>query len=319
MMIHIFILIIGFFMLVKGADIFVDAASSLAKNFHLSPMFIALTIVAFGTSAPEFAVSISAMLSHSGEMVIGNVIGSNILNILLILGISGCVHSLNVKNTTVKKELPITILISTLFLILMSDVWFANSNINSLTRSDGMVILLFFTIFLYYLFSIMRNKKDENSSEPAKYNIPLSFFFTFLGIVCLVLGSKAVVSSASEIASILGVSERIIALTIVALGTSLPELVTSVIATKKGEYDIAIGNVVGSNIFNIGIVIGLPLTIFGSISSISFPAIDLFMMLLSTVLLFLFSFKTHKINRTAGIVFLLLFSLYYGHMIITCF
>lgn len=319
MLLHILILIIGFIMLVKGADIFVDAASSLAKNFHLSPMFIALTIVAFGTSAPEFAVSISAMLSHSREMVIGNVIGSNILNILLILGISGCVHSLNVKNATVKKELPITILISILFVVLMSDVFFASSTSNVLTRSDGIVILLFFTIFLYYLFSIMRNKKDEDSTEPPKYNILFSFIFTFLGIICLILGSKAVVSSASEIAKMIGISERIVALTIVALGTSLPELVTSVIATKKGEYDIAIGNVVGSNIFNIGIVIGIPLTIFGAISSISFSVIDLIMMLTSAILLFLFSFKTHKINRTEGIIFLILFLLYYGHMIITCF
>lgn len=319
MIIHILILFVGFIMLVKGADIFVDAASSLAKNFHLSAMFIALTIVAFGTSAPEFAVSISAMLTGSGDMVIGNVVGSNILNILLILGISGCVHSLNVKNATVKKELPITILISTLFVVLISDIFFSNSNMNALTRSDGIVILLFFTIFLYYLFTIMRNKKEEDSNEPPKYNIPLSFFFTFLGIVCLVLGSKAVVSSSSEIAKLIGVSERIIALTIVALGTSLPELVTSVIATKKGEYDIAIGNVVGSNIFNIGIVIGIPVALFGSISPVTFPWTDLVMMLLSSLLLFLFSFKTHKITRTEGIIFLIIFLIYYGHMLITCF
>lgn len=317
MLLQIIILIIGFIILVKGADLFVDAASSLAENFHLSKMFIALTIVAFGTSAPEFAVSIKSSLSNQGDIVLGNVIGSNILNILLILGICSCIHFLNVKNSTVKKELPITILLSTLLSVLMSDEILSNSSVNSLTRSDGITILLFFLIFVYYLFTTMRNKTSEDEEEVRpKYGMLKSILFTIIGIICLILGSNAVVDSASIIAKTIGVSERLISLTIIALGTSLPELVTSTVATKKKEYDIAIGNVVGSNIFNIGIVLGLPLTMFGGISHFTINYIDIIAMLASTILLFLFSYKTHKLDRKAGVVFLIIFVIYYGYVII---
>ena len=316
MLLDIILLVIGFIVLVKGADLFVDAASSLALNFHLSKILIALTIVAFGTSAPEFAVSIKSALSGSGDIVLGNVIGSNILNILLILGICGCIHTLNVKNATVKKELPITILLTTLLVVVMSDKLLSGNSVNSITRSDGIIILLFFLVFVYYLFSTMRNKVDETENEKPQYNIIKSIIFTIIGICCLVLGSNAVVNSASSIAKILGISERLISLTIIALGTSLPELVTSVIATKKGEYDIAIGNVVGSNIFNIGIVLGVPLVIFGGIPSFTINILDLIALLLSAVLLFLFSFRDYKINRKEGIVFLLVFIIYYSFVII---
>lgn len=314
MFLQIIILIIGFIVLIKGADLFVDAASSLAANFKVSKMLIALTIVAFGTSAPELAVSIKSMLNGSGDIVLGNVIGSNILNILLILGISGCIHNLIVKNATVKKELPITILLSTILFVVMNDMLLSNSSANSLTRSDGIIIILFFLVFVYYLISTMRNKTDSTEEKP-KYNILKSIIFTIVGIVCLVLGSNAVVDSASHIARILGVSERMISLTIIALGTSLPELVTSVMATRKGEYDIAIGNVVGSNIFNIGIVLGLPLVLFGGIKSFSINMIDIVVMVLSSVLLLLFSFKDRKISKIEGIIFLTIFIIYYSFVI----
>lgn len=316
MVLQILILIIGFIVLIKGADLFVDAASSLAENFHLSKMLIALTIVAFGTSAPELAVSIKSSLIGQSDIVLGNVIGSNILNILLILGISSCIHTLNVKNATVKKELPITILLSTLLSVLMCDSLLSGSTNNSLSRSDGIVIILFFLVFIYYLFTTMRNKADICDNEPAKYSMTKSIIFTIIGIICLILGSNAVVDSASLIAKLLGVSERLISLTIIALGTSLPELVTSAVATKKKEYDIAIGNVVGSNIFNIGIVLGIPITVFGGISSFTINYIDLIVMLLSAILLFLFSFKNYKLNKKAGIIFLIIFIAYYSFVII---
>ena len=313
MLLDSIILIIGFVVLVKGADLFVDAASSLAENFHVSKMLIALTIVSFGTSAPEFAVSIKSLLSGSGDIVLGNVIGSNILNILLILGVSSCIHSLNVKNATVKKELPITMLITTLFVVLLNDKLISGTK-NMLTRSDGVIIVLFFLVFIYYLFSVMHNKTEEEDKAP-KYNTLISMLFTIVGIACLILGSNAVVDSASSIAKILGVSERMISLTIIALGTSLPELVTSVVATRKKEYDISIGNVVGSNIFNIGMVIGLPISIIGGINKITFSYIDLIVMLISAILLFLFSYKDYKISRKEGIIFLLIFAAYYSYVI----
>ena len=316
MIVQIIILIIGFIILIKGADVFVDAASSLAENFHLSKMLIALTIVAFGTSAPELAVSIKSSLSGQGDIVLGNVIGSNILNILLILGVCSCIHPLNVKNATVKKELPITILLTTLLSVLMCDNLLSGNKVNSITRSEGIAIILFFLVFIYYLFTTMRNKTEDEQETKPKYNIVKSIVFTLLGIICLVLGSNAVVDSASVIAKMIGVSERIISLTIIALGTSLPELVTSIVATKKKEYDIAIGNVVGSNIFNIGIVLGLPLTIFGGISHFTINYIDIIAMLLSTILLFLFSLKNHRLDKKAGIVFLIIFVIYYSFVIV---
>lgn len=316
MILDIILLVVGFIVLIKGADIFVDGASSIAGNFKISKMLIGLTIVAFGTSAPEFAVSVKSLISGNGDIVLGNVIGSNILNILLILGISSLFHFLNVKNNTVKKELPITLLITTLFAVLLSDHLFDSNITNAFTRSDGIVLLLFFLVFIYYLISMARNKIDDDQNE--KY-MPMSksIVYTILGLVCIIAGSNFVVDSASSLAAIIGISEKMISLTVIAFGTSLPELVTSVTATKKGEYDIAIGNVVGSNIFNIGMVIGLPIAIFGGISDITFNYIDLIVMLLSALLLFIFSFKDKRISKKEGIAFLILFVIYYSYVIYT--
>ena len=313
MFIHLILLIIGFIILIKGADIFVDGASAVAGNFKISKMLIGLTIVAFGTSAPELAVSIKSLLSGSGDIVLGNVIGSNILNILLILGISSLFHSLSVKNNTVKKELPITILITTLFAVLLSDN-LINHTKDNFTRGDGITLILFFLVFIYYLISMARKKID--TEDKTEY-MPLSkaFIFTVIGLISIILGSNLVVDHASNLAKLLGISEKMIALTIIALGTSLPELVTSVMATRKGEYDIAIGNVVGSNIFNIGIVTGIPVAILGGISKVSFNQIDLFIMLLSVILLFVFSYKNQKITKKGGIIFLILFVIYYSYVI----
>lgn len=316
MLVQIILLVVGFVVLIKGADFFVDGASNLARNFRVSKMLVGLTIVAFGTSAPEFAVSIKSMISGSGELVLGNVIGSNILNILLILGCSALVHDLTVKNNTVKKELPITLLLTTLLIVLMSDGLLSNQA-NLLDRGDGITLVLFFLVFIYYLFSMMRNKKDNNSDDDEEiYPLPKSIIYTLLGMIAIILGSNLVVDSASEVAAALGVSERIIGLTIVALGTSLPELVTSVTATKKGEYDIAIGNVVGSNIFNIGLVLGIPISIFGGINIGTFNYIDLIFLFLSAFMLFIFSANDYKIRKIEGIILLLIFAVYYTLVLI---
>jgi len=314
MLINIILLVVGFIILIKGADIFVDGASGIAENFKVSKMLIGLTIVAFGTSAPEFAVSVKSIISNNGDIVLGNVIGSNIINILLILGISSLIHPLNVKNATVKKELPITLLLTTLFAVLLSDSLFDKGLVNAFTRGDGITLLLFFMVFIYYLISMARNKIDDDTNNE-KLPLLKAIIFSIVGIVGIVLGSNFVVDSASKIATILGVSERMISLTIIALGTSLPELVTSITATKKGEYDIAIGNVVGSNIFNIGMVIGVPISMFGGISKIAFSYIDLIVMIISAVLLFMFSFNDYKITKKEGIVFVLLFVAYYSYVI----
>lgn len=316
MIINIFLLILGFTILIKGADLFVDGASGIAENFKVSKMLIGLTIVAFGTSAPEFAVSVKSLLSGSGDIVLGNVIGSNILNILLILGCSALFHSLTVKSNTVKKELPITMLITGLFAVLLSDSIFDKGLVNSFTRADGIVLLLFFTVFIYYLISMSR-KKIEEEKDTEILPISRAILYTIVGLVGIVLGSNFVVDSATYLAKAWGVSERLISLTIIAFGTSLPELVTSITATKKGEYDIAIGNVVGSNIFNIGVVIGIPVALFGGIGIINFSYIDLLVMIGVSILLFMFSFNDYKISRKEGILFLIIFITYYSYVLIS--
>ncbi|MBO5138452.1 MAG: calcium/sodium antiporter [Bacilli bacterium] len=316
MLLNIILLVVGFVVLIKGADFFVDGASSLATNFKLSKMLIALTIVSFGTSAPEFAVSIQSIMNGSGDIVVGNVIGSNILNILLILGLSSVVHSLTVKNNTVKKEIPIMLLITSLLMVLVGDNLFDKNVSNTITRADGLVVLLFFGVFIYYLISMMRNKTLKDDDDKAQFGIVKSLIFTVVGIVAIILGSHFVVNSATYLAKAIGISERIISLTIIAFGTSLPELVTSVIATKKGEYDIAIGNVVGSNIFNIGIVIGIPTVLFGGTGIITFNAVDLIFFFLSAFLLFIFALPKHKITRGHGVVFLIMFIIYYSYLFI---
>ena len=314
MLLSVLILVVGFIILIKGADLFVDGASGIAGNFKVSKILIGLTIVAFGTSAPELAVSIKSLLINSGDIVLGNVMGSNILNILLILGLSALVHPLSVKNNTVKKELPITLMITCAFAVLLSDNLFAKNIVNSFPRGDGLVLILFFGVFMYYLISMIRNKVDDSENDELP-SLKKSIALAIVGLIGIVLGSNFVVDSASELAKIIGISERMISLTIVALGTSLPELVTSVTATKKGEYDIAIGNVVGSNIFNIGVVTGIPISLVGGIESINFSYIDIAVMIASILLLFLFSLNDRKISKKEGITFLIIFVIYYSYVI----
>lgn len=319
MIIQLLLLIVGFVILIKGADVFVDGASSTARNFNISKILIGLTIVAFGTSAPELAISIKSFIAGNTDMVLGNVIGSNILNILLILGISSCIYDLKVKDATVRKEIPIVVLISTLLIILISDQVFDPNMKNLMTRSDGVILMLFFTIFLYYLFSIMRKKKESDEKvekDPPKYKISKSIIYTLLGMIAIIIGSNLVVDSATKIANILGVSQRMIALTVVAFGTSLPELVTSVVAAVKKETDIAIGNIVGSNIFNIGLVLGIPTVIFGGFSVTEFNIIDIVLLFVSAILLYIFCKNDRKITRKEGIIFLIIFVIYYAYVII---
>lgn len=314
MLLNIVLLIVGFILLIKGADIFVDSSSSLAENLKISKIVIGLTIVAFGTSAPELAVSIKAIISGSSDIVLGNVVGSNILNILLILGISSLFSPMKVKDNTVKKEIPLTILFSCLLTVLAFDNIFDRGNINKITRTDGITILLFFLVFVYYLFTVMKSGKQEVSNP--KYGLLKSTIFMLIGLAGIIFGSNFVVDNAKALALTLGVSEKMISLTIIAFGTSLPELVTSVQAARKNENDIAIGNIIGSNIFNIGIVIGIPSFLFGDILVGTFNYIDMFTMIFAAILLFIVTFKNRKLGRNEGIIMLLIFVVYYSYVII---
>lgn len=301
-MVNTFLLVVGFIILIKGADLFVDGASGIANSLKIPKMLVALTIVAFGTSMPEFAVSMRALTLGDGDIVLGNVIGSNIINILLILGISASIDHLDVKTSTIKKELPITIIFTIIFSLLL---------INNISRIDGIILLLVFSIVLYYL--VFRNKEVEDKQE---IKINKTIIFTIIGLIGIIIGSNLVVNKAISIATYFNVSERLISLSIISFGTSLPELITSISASIKKEYDIAIGNVLGSNIFNMGIVIGFPITIFGGIEKVNYSYIDLLVMVISIVLLFIFSYNK-KISRKEGLIFILIFIIYYSYILIS--
>lgn len=310
-LLNILLLVVGFVLLIKGADVFVDGASSTASNFKVSKMLIGLTIVAFGTSAPELAVSVSALASGSSEMVLGNVIGSCILNILLILGVAALVHPIKVKDNTVKKELPLCLLVSALLAVLFLDQLLNGGAENQITRSDAIVLLLFFTVFLYYLVSLAKQKKESKEDEKPKYKMAKSLILVAVGMAGIIVGSNFVVDNATSLAQTIGVSERVIAMTVIAFGTSLPELVTSVVAARRGEVDLAVGNVIGSNIFNICIVLGLPVAIFGTLTPVGFQMLDIIMLVASALLLFIFAVSKRWINRREGVAMLVVFAAYY--------
>ena len=245
-------------------------------------------------------------------MVLGNVIGSNITNILLILGIAAIINNIKIKDTTVKKELPMALLISVLFVVLFIDTSLKNGTINQITRQDAIVIILFFTVFVHYLISLALLKKDkQNDDEKPRFNLITSLILIILGIASIIIGSNLVVNNASIIAKILGLSDRVISLTIIAFGTSLPELVTTIVSSKKGELDLLLGNIIGSNIFNICVVLGVPVAIYGTLTPASFQWLDLVMLILSSLILYIFAKTKREITKSEGIIMTLLFIIYY--------
>ena len=261
-MLDILFLVGGLALILVGANALTDGAAAVAKRFNISDLVIGLTIVAFGTSAPELVISSMAAMGGSTEMAIGNVVGSNIFNVLMIIGVTACVMPIKVGKGIMSKEIPLVILSSLVLAALANDIWLDGGISNIISRIDGLVLLGFFLIFLRYTFAIARNGGDEEEGEKIK-EMPIwkSVLFIAGGLAGLIYGGQLFVDGASGIASALGVSESIIGLTIVACGTSLPELATSVMAALKKNPGIAIGNVIGSNLFNIFLVLGCSATI----------------------------------------------------------
>lgn len=309
--ISLFFFAIGLGVLVKGADFLVSGASSMAQKFKISPIVIGLTIVAFGTSAPELVVSLTSAISGSTTLALGNVVGSNIANILLILGASAIVHPLSVHKNTVWKEIPMSFLAAIVLTVLALQDLIDLKSIaplftglegfaGSITRSNGLVLLSFFIIFIYYTFGIA---KVTGNVEPdiTQRNIKISALLVIFGLVGLMVGSKFFVDSSIAIAKFFGVSETMIGLTIVAVGTSLPELVTSVVATFKKKVDIAVGNVVGSNIFNIFLILGTT-SLVKEIPLPNMVVTDILVLFGATILLFILLFvrTRHTISKFEG-------------------
>lgn len=314
MAIQLLFLVLGFVMLVKGADLFVDGASGIATKFGIPQIVIGLTIVAMGTSAPEAAVSITAAFAGNADITIGNIVGSNILNILIILGISALVYPLAIQKSTLIIDIPVVLLATVVLYLLGFD--------GNISRIDGIIMLVVFAAYLFYLFTVAKkeasqkklNGTTENiqSEENVTKEISLlkALIFTVIGLVLIVGGSKFVVNSATAIAKALGLSQRFIGLTIVALGTSLPELFTSVTAALKKNSDIAIGNIVGSNIFNILFIVGLS----GLIIPVPFATdfrFDTIISGVAAILLLLFCLPKKKLPRFAGVIMLICYALYF--------
>ncbi|MCM1299675.1 MAG: calcium/sodium antiporter [[Eubacterium] siraeum] len=312
--ISVIFLIIGFWGLIKGADIFVDSASQIAAKLKVPLIVIGLTIVAFGTSAPEAAISITSACQNNAGIAVGNVFGSNIMNILLILGISALICKLPVKKNTFKFEIPFVAFITGVLLL----VGYLGSSVD---RMDGVILAVLFALFLFYLFRLAKGgdkslaedvpKIDENAS------IPKMILFVVLGLVMIVLGSDFTVSGATKIAEIAGLDDRIIGLTIVAFGTSLPELVTCIQAARKGKTDIAIGNIIGSNIFNILFVLSISALV--SPSPIVFKEsfiIDGIAAIAAAVVLWLLALKNKKIGKAGGIIMLVMYCGYFAYLFV---
>lgn len=294
---QILILLIGFLMLVKGADLFVDGASGIADRFKIPQLVIGLTIVAMGTSLPEASVSIVAALKGNADIAVGNVVGSNILNILLILGITALIVPVAVKKSTINVEIPFMILITTVLMVI-------GLSGNKLSFFDGIILILLFISYLTYLF--IRSKKEiaDDDTIIVTKSVLVLILYTVAGMVLIILGSDFAVDSATKLAKTFGVSERIIGLTIVAFGTSLPELVTSVTAARKGNADIAIGNIVGSNIFNILFILGITALITPVPYATHF-SFDTICAIAAAVILWLCSVSKGQLKRIHGIILLL--------------
>jgi len=311
LIINILLAVVGFALLIKCADFFVDGASSFAKNLKIPSLVIGLTVVAFGTSAPELAISFSSHLSGNTDILFANVIGSNIANILVILGLAVLIVPFNIENDVIKKQIPILMLVTLGISVLFLDNIFSSSEVNGLTRSDGIILLLFFSIFIYYLITILSHEKDRvKADEKPKYKLLKSVIFIVLGLTGIIIGSDLVVDNVAAVAASIGLSQKIITVTIISIGTSLPELITTVVAAKKGENNMAIGNIVGSNIFNICVVLGLPVVILGEAVTTAFNFVDILFLLSAVVLLWIFTAIGRNIRRYEAAI---LIAVYFGY------
>jgi cation:H+ antiporter len=304
MLLLIVILLAGFAALIYGANTLVDSASSLAKKYNIPNIVIGLTIVAFGTSAPELIINVFASVQGDSAIAMGNVVGSNIFNVLGIAGIAAIIYPLSVKTNTTWIEIPLSLLAASILLVIANDVLIDKGAASAVTRIDGIVLLFFFLIFMVYNLQVAKKGGEEGEVDIRDYPKWKSILLILAGLALLVIGGRAIVYSAVELATMFGIPERIIALTIISIGTSLPELATSAVAAYKKHADIAIGNVVGSNIFNIFLVLGVSAVI-NPVPLQPGANMDLLVNLGAGLLLFLFIFtgKKHSVDRWEGVLF----------------
>jgi cation:H+ antiporter len=317
MLLTLILFILGFVLLIKGADFLVDGASSVARRFNISELAIGLTIVAFGTSLPELTVNLFASFSGSTDIAIGNVLGSNTANILLILGVAAMIHPLSTQRGTVWKEIPFSLLAVVCLAIMANDRFLDGMPMNDLGRADGLLLIAFFIIFLYYTAGLSPDAASNPEEKHQTRSILISMLMIVSGLIGLIMGGKWIVDGAVEIARFFNMSEALIGLTVIAIGTSLPELATSAVAAYRHQSDIAIGNVVGSNIFNVFWILGVS----ASIRPLPFNEganFDIATAVVATLLLFfsLFVGRRHIIDRWQGAVFFMLYVAYTVFLVI---
>ncbi len=312
----IILLVFGLTILIRFSDIFVSAASSLSLSLKVPKMLIALTIAAFGTCAPELAISFNSIKSGASDMTLANVIGSCIVNILLIVGLSAITRPIKVKERTIKKELPLLVIITTAFFILVTDSLFKKSAVNSLSRADAIMLLIWFILFMFYIIGIVRKNKNNEYDIP-EYSIVKSIILIIFSLLAITLSSNIVVDNAVLLASQIGISQKIISMTVIVIGTSLPELTMTINAARKDEFDMAVGNIIGTNIFNICIVLGLPIAIYGGVSSSSFNVVDTSVVLISALMFYIFGRSNKELSRREGLLMVLVFILYYTYVFIS--
>ena len=306
------LLIVGFILLIKGADYFVEGSSNLAKALKIPTLIIGLTVVAFGTSAPEAVVSIVASTKGSNEIALSNIIGSNIFNLLAVLGISAIVKGLKASRQIITKDFLFSILATLVLIAMMFDKLLSGDKLNIITRGEGLVLL---SILVLYVYSLILTASKEKKLIKEKHKLtPKDILMLILGLSAVILGGELVVKSSQQIALNLGISETLVGLTIVSIGTSLPELVTSIVAAKKGETDIALGNVIGSNIFNILFVLGISSTL-SPILVNSQSLIDVLILLGITIICYIFTIYNQRIGRTKGIIMTLTYLIFMIYII----
>ena len=316
-MLEVIFLLLGFIIIIKSSDILVDCASSLAIRCNIPKMFIALTIVAFGTCAPEVAISFQSVSAGNGTIAFANVIGSCIVNTFLIIGLAAIIRPIRVKHATIKKELPILLIITTGFVVLMLDSVFNPLTPNTFSRADGIILILLFLMFVSYIVQLLKKKDmDTEKIEPKYKNIFLILFLLIGSILCISLSSDVIVNSATALAKKLNVSEKVITMIVVVIGTSLPEMFMTITSARKKEFDMAIGNIIGTNIFNICIVLGLPIVIFGDLVLENFNLIDIITVFLTSFLLYIFARSEKEVSKKEGILMVAIFIAYYICLII---
>lgn len=318
-MLSLFLFIVGLVLLVYASNWLIDGSSSLAQRLNVSDLVIGLTVVAFGTSSPELIVNLIASFNGNTDIAIGNVVGSNIFNLLVILGLTAAISPIVVKSTTVWKEIPFSILAVVVMWLMANDVILDGYSRAEISRIDGLVLLSFFSIFLAYTFALAKSSGPlhEEVEASKKMGVLKSIIFVIGGLTGLFFGGKFLVEGAVDIAKMLGMSEAVIGLTVVAAGTSLPELATSIVAATRKKSDIAIGNVVGSNIFNIFLVLGVSATIRPIPFNIK-SNFDLLFLLVASLVMFAFLFigKQKQINRNQGIFLFLMFVAYTTYLLV---